>query len=50
MRAACPSPGSGFVANNRAIRVIEVHELARASGLVRQHGFRLLRQEERFRL
>jgi hypothetical protein len=41
---------SGFVANNRAILVIEVHELARASDILRQKGFRLLSQEEMLRL
>jgi hypothetical protein len=37
---------SGFVANNRAVLVIEVHELARAQALLEKKGFRLLSQEE----
>jgi hypothetical protein len=41
---------SGFVANNRAILVIEVHDLARAEGVLRQTGLRLLTQEELLKL
>jgi hypothetical protein len=41
---------SGFVANNRAILVIEVHELAQARAVLEQNGFRLLTQEEMLRL
>ena len=41
---------SGFVANNRAIVVIEVHELAKARALLEQQGLRLLTQEEMLRL
>jgi hypothetical protein len=37
---------SGFVANGRAILVIEVHELARAEAVLRQAGLRLLGQHE----
>jgi hypothetical protein len=37
---------SGFVANNRAVLVIEVHEVARAQALLEKKGFRLLSQEE----
>jgi hypothetical protein len=41
---------SGFVANNRAILVIEVHELAQASDILKKNGLRLLTQEEMLRL
>jgi len=41
---------SGFVANNRAILVIEVHELAQARALLEKQGLRLLTQEEMLRL
>ena len=37
---------SGFVANRRAILVIEVHDLARASTVLEQSGLRVLTQEE----
>jgi hypothetical protein len=37
---------SGFVANDRAILVIEVHELARARTVLEQQRLRLLSQEE----
>ena len=37
---------SGFVAKNRAILVIEVHEPAQARAVLEQHGLRLLSQEE----
>ena len=37
---------SGFVANNRAILIIEVHELAQARAILEQQGLRLLTQEE----
>ncbi len=37
---------SGFVANGRAVLVIEVHELSRAEALLTRAGLRLLRQEE----
>lgn len=36
---------SGFVANNHAILLIEVHEPARAQSLLGKAGFNLLRQE-----
>jgi hypothetical protein len=41
---------SGFVANNRAILVIEVHELAQARDILQKGGLRLLTQEEMLRL
>ena len=41
---------SGFVANNRAILVIEVHELAQARALLEKQGLHLLTQEEMLRL
>ena len=41
---------SGFVANNRAILLIEVHELAQARALLEKQGLRLLTQEEMLRL
>ena len=41
---------SGFVANNRAILVIETHELAAAQAILTKQGFRLLTQEEMLRL
>ena len=41
---------SGFVAGNRAILIIEVHELAQARAILEQQGLRLLTQEEMLRL
>jgi hypothetical protein len=41
---------SGFVANNRAILVVEVHELARARGILEKLGLRLITQDEMLRL
>ena len=41
---------SGFVANNRAILIIEVHQIAQARAILEQQGFRLLTQEEMLRL
>jgi len=41
---------SGFVANNRAILIIELHELAQARALLEKQGLRLLTQEEMLRL
>ena len=41
---------SGFVANNRAILVIEVHELAQARAILEKQGLHLLTQEEMLRL
>ena len=41
---------SGFVAQNRAILIIEVHPLAEARAVLEQQGFRLLTQEEMLRL
>jgi hypothetical protein len=37
---------SGFVANNRAILIIEVHELSQAQEILQKQGLRLLSQEE----
>ncbi len=37
---------SGFVANNRAILVIEVHELTQARAILEKQGLHLLSQEE----
>jgi len=45
-----PDNCSGFVANNRAILLIEVHELAQARALLEKQGLRLLTQEEMLRL
>jgi hypothetical protein len=41
---------SGFVANNRAVLVIEVQELAQARALLEKQGLRLLTQAEMLRL
>jgi hypothetical protein len=41
---------SGFVAHNRAILIIEVHQLAQARAILEQQDFRLLTQEEMLRL
>jgi hypothetical protein len=41
---------SGFVAHNRAILVIEVHQLAEARQVLQQSGFQLLTQEEMLQL
>jgi len=41
---------SGFVAGNRAILIIEVHELAQARAILEGQGLRLLSQEEMLRL
>ena len=41
---------SGFVANNRAILVIEVHALVQARAILEKHGLHLLTQEEMLRL
>jgi hypothetical protein len=37
---------SGFVANHRAILIIETDELAKARAVLEQQGLRLLTQEE----
>ncbi|MGO9203626.1 MAG: hypothetical protein ACLQM8_24140 [Limisphaerales bacterium] len=37
---------SGFVANNRAILIIETHDLAKARAVLEQQGLHLLTQEE----
>lgn len=37
---------SGFVANNRAILVIEVQDPAQAGDVLKEHGFHILTQEE----
>ena len=41
---------SGFVANNRAILVIETHELAAAKAVLEKSGLRLLTQDEMLKL
>ena len=41
---------SGFVANNRAILLIEVQEMAQAKGVLEAEGFRLLNQGEMLKL
>jgi hypothetical protein len=41
---------SGFVANQRAILIIEVQELARAREVLQQQGLRVLTQEEMLKL
>jgi hypothetical protein len=41
---------SGFVANNRAILLIEVHALTQACAILEKQGLRLLTQEEMLRL
>jgi hypothetical protein len=41
---------SGFVANNRAILVIEAQDLAQARDVLQKHGLRLLTQEEMLHL
>jgi hypothetical protein len=41
---------SGFVANNRAILLIELQELAGAGDLLHRHGVKLLTQEEMLKL
>jgi hypothetical protein len=41
---------SGFVANNRAVLVVEVHQISEARALLEKQGLRLLSQEEMLRL
>ena len=41
---------SGFVAHNRAILIIEVHQLAQARAILEKQGLHLLTQEEMLRL
>ena len=41
---------SGFVANARAVLVIETHELAQARAVLERHGLRLLSQEQMLNL
>ncbi len=41
---------SGFVANDRAILIVEVHELAQARSILEKQGLRLLTQEEMLKL
>ncbi len=41
---------SGFVANDRAILIIEVHQLAEAGAVLEREGLRLLTQEEMLQL
>ena|ERR1017187_4039546 len=37
---------SGFVANNRAVLVVEVHDVARASDVLQKQGLHVLTQDE----
>ena len=41
---------SGFVANDRAILLVEVHEVTQARAVLEKQGFRMLSQEEMLRL
>ena len=41
---------SGYVANNRAILVIEVHQIAQARAVLEKQGLHLLSQEEMLKL
>jgi hypothetical protein len=41
---------SGYVANNRAILVIELHQIAQARSILEKQGLQLLGQEEMLRL
>ena len=41
---------SGFVANNRAVLIIEVQEIAKARSILGRQGLRLLTQEEMLNL
>lgn len=41
---------SGFVANKRAVLIIETHEISKARVLLQRRGLRLLSQEEMLRL
>ncbi len=41
---------SGFVANDRAILIVEVHELEKAKAILEKQKLRLLSQEEMLRL
>jgi hypothetical protein len=41
---------SGFVANNRAVLIIEVHELAQARQVLQAEGLKLLSQEEMLKM
>ena len=41
---------SGFVANHRAILLVEVHQTAQARGILQNQGLHLLSQEEMLRL
>jgi len=41
---------SGFVAHDRAILILEVHELAQACAILEKQGLHLLTQEEMLRL
>jgi hypothetical protein len=41
---------SGFVANNRAILVVETHDFGRARSLLQSHSLRLLTQEQMLNL
>ncbi len=41
---------SGFVANNRAVLLIETHELAQAQSVLQKNGLRVITQAEMLRL
>lgn len=41
---------SGFVANNRAVLILEVHELTQARQVLQAEGLKLLSQEEMLKL
>ena len=41
---------SGFVANNRAVLVLEVHDLPKARTVLEKQGLRVLTQEEMLNL
>jgi len=41
---------SGFVVNNRAILVVEVHQIAQAGNILEKQGFRLLSPAEMLKL
>lgn len=41
---------SGFVANNRAVLIVEVQQVPKAQSILQQQGFQLLTQEELLKL
>jgi hypothetical protein len=44
--ADCLANASGYIANNRAIMILEVPDVARASDVLQKQGFRVLSQKE----